>query len=367
MSSSKSFYKDKDGKGKARKIIETVRTELNGYPEKIKAFKGQSGTTEDEKLKILGKLAAETARLEILMGFIFYGGSGDTNKWEKYNRGDKELIGYYYDKYNLKTGTEWCAIFVTSVLNEVAGYAPVDKSGKRGKNPGYGWVSFNTTSLHDSVKHSSNYPIDTHHQKKMAKNDLDKLRLKVAKEKNQAKKYKLVKSFFQSHFMPQPGDLLAVGPKAVNGKKLAPLNSNYHKQGFNHSTMIEKLVFDEKNKKIFLYTVEGNYGDRAGGRKIDLTRVKPGSYTDLSYVTQISRIGMTNYGISKSIDDGRKDVKLKSDNSSKWDEGTLLEPLLKMNDLLTKYAEENKYINTKSGKAPIAELMKLSLNYGDGM
>jgi hypothetical protein len=217
------------------------------------------------------------------------------------------------------------------------------------------------------VKHTSRIGIDTHHDKKITKASLDKLRVNVAKAKKQEDKYNLVKKFFKGEFTPQAGDLLAVGPKKADGKTLAPLNSKYHKQGFNHSTMIEKLVFDDKNKRAYLYTVEGNYGNRGGGRKIDLTRVKPGSYTDLSYVTQISRVGLTNYGISKSIDDGRKDSKLTSDTSSTWDEGTLLEPLVKMNALLKKYAEENKYIKKKGNDAPIAELMQLSLNYGDGM
>jgi hypothetical protein len=344
---------------KASKIISYIREQLTDYPPKVKAFKTQTNYTNDEKLKILGKLAALTSRMEILMGIIFYEGSDRANTWETKgaNKGDDEFLGYYQsEKHNVHNqGSEWCAMFVASVLSEVLGFAPVDTEGKRVAQDGYGWVTWNVTSLHDSVtnhKKAKDYAYDTRHAKKITYDDFNVLRKNILAEENSKEKYKLVKTFFSSHFTPQAGDLLAVGKKTKEGagKKAKGL------KGFNHSTMIEQLIDDKDNYKIYLSTVEGNADQRAGGRLIDLTVSTDNSEDDLSFVTQVSRVSLDNFGIGPNINDATQDEDMVADSTSNWTEDQLVAPLEEMAYLLQNYAASESYLQDGNHSESIAQI-----------
>jgi len=344
---------------KIRQVINYVRKQFEDYPPKVKAFKNQSKYNDDEKLRILGEIAALTARLEVLMGAIFYKGTAKANTWETKgsNKGDDEFLKYYQtEKHGVKNqGSEWCAMFVASVLSEVLGFAPVDEDGKRRAQSGYGWLTWNVTSLHDSVKyHAKNSKYDTRHSKKITNEQFLVLRKKIVSEIDQEKKYKKVKKFFENHFKPQPGDLLAVGAK----KSESLGSSTKGKAGFKHSTMIEKYIDDSKNHRIYIATVEGNANQRAGGRLIDLTKCTNSSSNDLSFITQISRVSLSNYGIGISINDGTKDAELKTNSSKLWSDKDLIDPLQQMANILQDYTQNKGYIKKGDHSTSISELVE---------
>lgn len=344
---------------KASQIITYIRDQFTDYPPKVKAFKAQTNYTDDEKLRILGKLAALTGRIEILMGTIFYKGSNTANTWETQgaNKGDDEFLGYYQtEKHGVANqGGEWCAMFVASVLNEILGFAPVNSEGERASQTGYGWVTWNVTSLHDSVTNHEgveNYAYDTRHAKKITYDNFNTLRTDILAEESNERKYQLVKSFFSNHFTPQAGDLLAVGKKTKEGVGVATKGL----VGFNHSTMIEQLIDDKDNHKIYLSTVEGNADQRAGGRLIDLTISTDNSYNDLSFVTQVSRVSLNNHGVGPNINDATQDEGMVADSTSTWTEDQLVAPLEEMAYLLQNYAASESYLQDGNHSESIAQI-----------
>ncbi len=342
-----------------KQIITYVRKQFEEYPPKVKAFKNQSKYDDDEKLRILGKIAALAARLEVLTGAIFYKGTAKANTWETKgsNKGDDDFLKYYQtEKHGVKNqGSEWCAMFVASVLSEVLGFAPVDKDGNRRAKSGYGWLTWNVTSLHDSVTYyAKNSKYDTRHSKKITNEQFLTLRKDITNETNQEKKYKKVKKFFDNHFIPQPGDLLAVGTKKNDSLGSATKG----KAGFKHSTMIEKYIDDPVNKRIYIATVEGNANQRAGGRLIDLTKCTNSSSNNLSFVTQISRVSLLNYGVGTNINDGTKDAELKTNSSKMWAEKDLIDPLKQMANILQDHTQNKGYIKKGDHSTSISQLVE---------
>ncbi|HMA61567.1 MAG TPA: hypothetical protein VKP78_02845, partial [bacterium] len=346
---------------KAEELISYVRDELENYPPKVKAFKNQSNYSETEKLRILGKVASLTGRLEILLGTIFYEGSGSANTWESEgsNVGDDEFLGYYQETQHgvVNQGSEWCAMFVASILNEALGFAPVDENGERASRGGYGWITWNVTSLHDSVTNhdgvNDDYEYDTRHVKKISNEAFNGLREDIVDEADQEERYNLVKSFFDENFIPQAGDLLAVGSKTSLGEG----SETSGLEGFNHSTMIEKVIDEPAKNKIYFSTIEGNADQRAGGRLIDLTQSTNNSQDDLSFVTQVSRVGIDNYGVGTNINDGTKDKDLTEDSSENWTENDLVLPLTEMSKILQNYAAKNDYIQQSNYGDSIAQII----------
>lgn len=122
--------------------------------------------------------------------------------------------------------------------------------------------------------------------------------------------------------------------------------------------MIEQYIDDKKNKKAYLSTVEGNVNQRAGGRLIDLTQSANKSQNDLSFVTQISRISLGNYGVGANIHDGTQDKNLTANTSNTWTDELLVSPLKELSYLLQNFAAKEGYIQSSNHNESVANIIQ---------
>jgi hypothetical protein len=247
----------------------------------IDGYLDRTDVPKAEKVTTLGRLAAETARMEFLLGTMYH--QGIKAKWEKDN------AGVFPDVYEKAVGggsQPWCTKFAGyaySRLGFKAAEGENDTSmfhsgyrlrhwGKTGKN-----VS-NTKQLTAEdqtlvAMETSGALIDSKEFKQLKKD--------LKKAKTADDRVKVTESFFAEKPMPQAGDIV-VKPRGEGQ------GDNWFTGGGSSHTMIVDQ-FDAATWTIS--TVEGNVGDKVGARRIDLT--DPAHVGDVIF---IARMGTEYFG-----------------------------------------------------------------------
>ena len=114
------------------------REQVATYPDLIDTFIHQPLPTDAEKVATIGKVTAAVARMEWLLGTLYYGGTGKKDTWERVWNGDKgkwkkktnrgEFADYYRKE---KDGSAWCTKFATTIYAKVTGANAIVGSGAK--------------------------------------------------------------------------------------------------------------------------------------------------------------------------------------------------------------------------------------------
>jgi Domain of unknown function (DUF4157) len=335
---------------KIKQIITYVRKQFEEYPPKVKALKESKNLTPDKKVKIFGKLSAEAAKLEFLMGTIFH----KREKWED-KKGKSYLNkGFMVDHYTKQSSYDgkpvaaaWCTKFATTVLSSVLGIRAQHKYDGESRRGAWGGsqIANGHENFWDYDEKKGGKFIG---QSKLGEtNKWKDLKNKVKEKKSKTEKIKRLKTFFKNNITPQSGDIMISDPGG---------NNSYHSHkaknfDSSHTTLVEKFHLTES--EAYIYTVEGNSGQQVSGRRYDLTKTS-GNYS-LAAIVNIARMSLDNYGRSSNIGN---QVDITASKSSNINEDSLLKPLIQMSNILQDYGTKLGYINKGEKGSTAFELMK---------
>lgn len=322
---------EEDRRKKVKELIAFAQSKVATYPERVDNFIQQPVPSTDEKVRILGRVAATAARLNFLTGVIFIGGSAERHKWEP--RGKNR--GYLPNRYNAK-GRAWCTRFATKVRASAVG-GDDTSSGFRLANPDQFPNDFSTEGpRYDEASGGAlvgaRFPRSA--RENPAWNDLRTSLEQIEgdgslpDEKKEEKKKETLDSFFQNHVKPQAGDVMVVR------RSSSPAHSFSAKKAKSHTTMIERFA-DYR-----IYTIEGNKQGRVTGREFNL--LNPKHVREIIY---IARIGLP-MSEKKGATAGRAVAQTATQTASgqvsarhrALTEADLLVPLRQMSKLLQEYA-----------------------------
>jgi hypothetical protein len=261
------------------------RATIDGYLDRI-------DVTNDEKVATLGQLAVGVARMEFLLGTMYF--QGTKAKWETTSN-----RGAFPDTYDEAVGggaQPWCSKF--------AGYAYTRlgfQANAEGETSEFmsGWrlrqwatkgkdaddkeqITAADQTAEDAVGTGSAV-IDSAEWKKL-RADLDKATTAEARTA-------AAEAFFAggAHPPPQAGDIL------VKSRGDAAGSNWFTSGGLSHTMLVES--FDAATHQV--HTIEGNVGDKVGGRTIDLTDA-----TAVSQIIMLNRMGMQFFGDSPTAAGG---------------------------------------------------------------
>ena len=353
---------EKERENKSQALIKYAREQLQTYPAQIQAYKQQATPSEEEKLKVIGKLVVESAKLEFLLGTIYYQGS-DQSWEERTNQG--HLVDYYKKKIGAKSSSfkkaPWCAMFVGAIRRQVLG-----------SDKGQWGSGYKIANKFDYDGEGAKFVGAKSSRTKQSKNPWYNLKTDLKEAPDQTAKEDLVREFYQDYIHPQPGDIMIVrrvnkadtnsftkGKKVkvkdkdgedVIDEKTGEAKTKVKGRNLSHTTLIEKV------DGFKLHTIEGNKGAKVTGRIFDLT-----DPNDLEEIVFISRMSLDNL---KTKDKPKSKPKEEEDSSSvaeveNIEEASLLEPIQEMNRLLQDYAVAKEYIKDVQNGS-VANLTKSS-------
>ena len=230
------------------------RAILDGYLDR-------TDVTADAKVATLGELAAGVARMEFLLGTMYH--QGTAAKWETGN------TGVFPDTYDAAIGggaQPWCTKF--------AGYAYTRlgfQANKKGTTSEFmsGYRLRDWSSEGEGVDNKAITAADQTVEDAVGTGSalIDKsawvqLRKDLKKAKTAEERTAATTAFFAvgAHPQPQAGDIVVKPRGDAEG-------TNDFTAGKSHTMLVES--FDAAAFK--LHTIEGNVGDKVGGRTIDLT------------------------------------------------------------------------------------------------
>ena len=254
----------------------------------LDAYLDRTDITADAKVATLGQLAAAVARMEFLLGTLYQ--RGTKSKWETTsNRGAFPDV---YEAAAAEGAEPWCTAFVGYAYTRLGfranatGTRSEFMSGYRLREwsvAGKGVSGEQITAAHQTVAGAAatgGALIDKAEWKRLRKD------LKAAK--TPADRLAVTQAFFATHPLPQAGDIVVKprGDAAAN---------NEFSAGKSHTMLVES--FDASAFKI--HTIEGNVGDKVGGRTIDLT-----DPTDVSKIIFLTRMGTQFFGASPTAAGG---------------------------------------------------------------
>jgi len=248
------------------------RAILDGYLDR-------TDVTAEEKVATLGQLAAGVARMEFLLGTMYH--QGTTAKWETGN------TGVFPDTYDAAVGggtQPWCTKFAGYAYTRLgfqankkgttsefmSGYRLRDWSAE-GKSVDGKEITAADQTVEDATGTGSAL-ID--------KGAWKGLRKALKKAKTAEERTAATESFFTSHPLPQAGDTVVKPRGDAEG-------NNEFTGGMSHTMLVES--FDAATYQI--HTIEGNVGDKVGGRTIDLTNA-----VDVSKIVFLTRMGTQFFG-----------------------------------------------------------------------
>lgn len=317
----------KQRKAKAKELITLARAEIAKYPPKVTAYKDQPNPTPEEKVRVIGQLAATAARVEWLIGSIYLEGSDDKNKWKGngLTKDEEKLLGNYYESsVGAESSGVWCTAFLGTVYKTVAGL-----KNNAGKTPnGELWSGYKVGRHGKSASFDFNSEQGGQHVgRSEGKKDESWVTLhkEIVKNKDdKAKREELVDQFFKDHFTPQAGDVMIV--KRSKNK----VANSFTSEGYSHTTMVERV----DGRKI--HTIEGNAGNRVQGRVYDLTTPE-----DSAKIVYIGRFSLDNFG-------DKPDPKKPKEPwaGTEVSESELLAPINKLVSVLQQFAQSKGYIQT---------------------
>jgi hypothetical protein len=250
------------------------RAILDGYLDR-------TDVTADAKVATLGVLAAGVARMEFLLGTMYH--QGTAAKWETGN------TGVFPDTYDAAIGggaQPWCTKF--------AGYAYTRlgfQANKKGTTSEFmsGYRLRDWSSEGEGVDNKTITAADQTVEDAVGTGSalIDKsawaqLRKDLKKAKTAEERTAATTAFFANgaHPQPQAGDIVVKPRGDAEG-------TNDFTAGKSHTMLVES--FDAAAFKI--HTIEGNVGDKVGGRTIDLTDA-----VDVSKIVFLTRMGTQFFG-----------------------------------------------------------------------
>jgi hypothetical protein len=248
------------------------RVVLDGYLDR-------TDIAADAKVATLGELAAAVARMEFLLGTLYH--QGTRAKWETRNS------GVFPDTYDAAIGggdQPWCTKFAGYAYSRLGfqanqkGNTSPFMSGFRlrewsaeGRGVDGKEITAADQTVDDAVGTGSTL-IDKAEWKQLRKD------LKAAK--TDADRLTVTEAFFTTHPVPQAGDIVVKPRGDAEG-------TNEFTGGKSHTMLVES--FDAATYTI--HTIEGNVGDKVGGRAIDLKSAK-----DVSKIIFLTRMGTQFFG-----------------------------------------------------------------------
>jgi hypothetical protein len=250
------------------------RALLDGYLDR-------TDVTADAKVATLGQLAAGVARMEFLLGTMYH--QGTAAKWETGN------TGVFPDTYDAAIGggaQPWCTKF--------AGYAYTRlgfQANKKGTTSEFmsGYRLREWSAEGEGVDNKAITAADQTVEDAVGTGSalIDKpawaqLRKDLKKAKTAEERTAATAAFFAdgAHPLPQAGDIVVKPRGDAEG-------TNDFTAGKSHTMLVES--FDAADYKI--HTIEGNVGDKVGGRTIDLTTA-----LDVSKIVFLTRMGTQFFG-----------------------------------------------------------------------
>jgi hypothetical protein len=257
------------------------RAVLNGYLDR-------TDVKPDQKVATLGQLAAGVARMEFLLGTMYH--QGTKAKWEKDNK------GAFPDTYDAAIGggaQPWCTKFAGYAYTRLgfqanaAGTTSEFMSGWRmrhwstqGKGVSNEQITAADQTAEDALGTGSAV-IDQGAWKELRKD--------LKKAKTDEERRTTTETFFKTHPKPQAGDIV------IKPRGDAEGTNDFTSGGKSHTMLVES--FDAADFKI--HTIEGNVGDKVGGRTIDLKNA-----VDVSKIIVLTRMGTQFFGASPTAAGG---------------------------------------------------------------
>ncbi|MEF8866251.1 MAG: DUF4157 domain-containing protein [Salinibacter sp.] len=320
-----------DRRKKVKELIAFAQSRVATYPERVDTFIQQPVPSTDEKVRILGRVAAAAARLNFLTGVIFVGGSAERHKWEPKGKNR----GYLPNRYNAK-GRAWCTRFATKVRASVLGGEDTS-SGFRLANPEQFPNDFSVEEpRYDEASGGAfvgaRFPRSA--RRNPAWNDLRTSLEQIQKDgslsdvEKEEKKKETLDSFFQDHLKPQAGDFMVVR------RSSSPAHSFSAKEAKSHTIMIERFA-DYR-----IYTIEGNKQGRVTGREFNL--LDPKHVREIIYIARMGLPMSEKKGATAGSSVAQTATQTAGGQVSSEQrvltETDLLAPLQQMSNLLQEYA-----------------------------
>lgn len=312
-------------------LIEYVRGQLQtaDYRQNIETYLQQAEPDADEKVAVLGRVAAAAARMEFLLGNIYHQGG---NSWEINDSGRRTSNrGAIVDDYTGGTARAWCSNFATQVIEWVRGGSGIHThSGYRIANPddanvgndldydtNQGGAFVGLTRPRNATTTNSPFAALRSQLRRIDADD-------TIGDKEDARA-SAADDFLDDHIHPQAGDMMIVRRGSSDPNEFS---GDYE----SHTTIIESVDGHT------IYTIEGNVSSRVTGRAYDLT--DPADVEEIIFIARPSlvsgRPGAAEQAeIGAGIPEGTDSV----------NESDLIEPIDDMNELLQDFATDAGYIN----------------------
>jgi hypothetical protein len=236
-----------------------------------------------DKVATLGQLAAGVARMEFLLGTMYH--QGTAAKWET-----TENRGAFPDTYDAAVGggaQPWCTKFAGYAYTRLgfqanaAGTTSEFMSGWRLRH----WATRGQGTSNEQITAADQTAEDATGTGSAVIDNTEwkKLRADLAKATTPEDRTAVTEAFFANdlHPVPQAGDIV------IKPRGDAASNNEFTGGGKSHTMLVES--FDAATYQI--HTIEGNVGDKVGGRTIDLTNA-----TDVSKIIALTRMGTQFFG-----------------------------------------------------------------------
>lgn len=245
-------------------LVDFSRDQVATLPPLVERFRNQSSPSVEEKVRVLGRLAAAVGRMEFLLGSMMYQGG----EWE-----ESDNRGAMVDDYTGGSATQWCSLFTSTMWQRITGQTMRAASGYKLANPadfglditydtaaGGGFVGSRGTRA-ASTRRGGNY--NPWAELRQTLLDIDGGR---TTDRTRAE---AVEAFLTDHGLsPQAGDIMVVKRRSADANSFTRgerVEGKLRGAFQSHTTMVESF------SGTVVSTIEGNADDRVRGRTYDLS------------------------------------------------------------------------------------------------